>query len=145
MIWAAWLSWFPYGFLSYIFLTRFVLAQTKTHFKISITLGNFTSFYCSSCFSPFLLHSLFLGISLGPLTSEGKSTNTYLSYFISFCFAMPFKYLFLDSLWVSASLKPLEVSLPKGKLASLFSHVAKLQTRQQRCPGDAGRSDDGAV
>lgn len=57
---------------------------------------------------------------------------------------MHFKWLYwIPSGWLA--LKALGVSLPQGDLASLLSHVGKLQTRQQRCPRDSGRVDDGAV
>lgn len=93
-----------------------------------------------------------LGNNPGHVISEYKSTvSTYLSYFSIFPDAfylffslMHFKWLYwIPSGWLA--LKALGVSLPQGDLASLLSHVGKLQTRQQRCPRDSGRVDDGAV
>lgn len=134
--------------LSYTLLTHFVLVQTKVHFKISITLGHFISFYSSLfpvfIFFPFLVALSLFGNNPGHLTSECKSTIFYLPilfYFLLCVVIVFFFYLF----WASASLKALEVSWPKADLLSLFSHVGKLQTRQQRGPGVSGRADDGAV
>lgn len=135
--------------LSYIILTQFVLAHTNVRFKISITLGNLISFYCSLfpafIFSSFMWHSL-LGNNPGHLTSEYKSIILFYFLFYSLLFShMHCKCLSFDLCWMSASLKPLEVNLPKQDLTSLFLHVGKLQTCQQQCPRVPGRADDGAV